>query len=204
MQRVEETPRLDPGVVQGGGQARNIIAEDVGEPVHGLGVRGDRLECYTVSGGQPLRVTSPNTPLLTDDPRQLAEVDVSKIVWSPEASQFFVASREGMLAVWPSGGIEWVDVVAPGFPVAAPRGRTWVWASERNTAQSEPGLWVGSSAEPPRRVFEAPASVVGWSPDGQALFFASDGLYVASAPDFTPMRISEALNPIGGIAWVLP
>jgi dipeptidyl aminopeptidase/acylaminoacyl peptidase len=138
------------------------------------------------------------------DPQQLAEIDVSKIVWSPEASQFFVASREGMLAVWSSGRIEWVDAVVPGFPVAAPGGRTWAWVSEGNIADFEPGLWVGPPAEPPRRVFEAPVSVVGWSPDGHALFFASDGLYVALAPGFTPMRISEALDPIDGMAWVHP
>ena len=138
------------------------------------------------------------------EPRRLAEVDVSRVVWSAGASRFFVQSREGLLAVQPSGEVVWVEAIAPGFPAVAPGGRVWVWASEGNIAGFEPGLWVTESTEPPRRVFEAPVPAVEWSPDGQALFFWGDGLYVAWAPDFTPMMVSETLEPIGDMIWVLP
>jgi len=137
-------------------------------------------------------------------PRHLAEIDVSRIIWSAEAGRFLVQSREGMLTVQPTGGMAWLEARAPDFPVVAPGGHTWAWASEGHVPGFEPGLWVRESAGSPHRIFEAPASVVGWSPDGQALFFVADGLYVAQAPDFTPTLISGESQSFDAMIWALP
>ena len=139
-----------------------------------------------------------------EEPQHLAEINVSQITWSGEANQFLVESKEGMLAVAPTGEIAWFEAPAPGLPVVAPGGHTWAWASEGNLPGLKPGLWVRELGELPRQVYKAPASIIGWSPDGTALFFANDGLYVAYRPDFRPILISNTLQPLGNVIWVLP
>jgi WD40 repeat protein len=141
-----------------------------------------------------------------EEPKHLAEIDVSGIVWSEEANLFLVRSQEGILAVRPTGEITFtgLEAPAPDLPVVAPEGRTWAWGSSRDTSALGAGLWVGRLGEPPRRVWDARAVVVGWSPDGRALFFAGDGLYVAHAPDFAPIPISPTLQPSDNLIWVLP
>jgi sugar lactone lactonase YvrE len=141
-----------------------------------------------------------------EEPKHLAEIDVSGIAWSADANLFFVRSQEGVLAVRPTGEITFAGLEAPasGLPVVAPEGRTWVWWSRRDTSRLGAGLWIGKLEEPPRQVWEALAAVVGWSPDGRTLFFAGDGLYVAHAPYFAPIQVSPTLQPLGDMIWVLP
>jgi hypothetical protein len=141
-----------------------------------------------------------------EEPKHLAEIDVSGIAWSAEANLFLVRSQEGILAVRPTGEIMFTGLEPPasGFPVVAPEGRTWAWGCNRDISVLGFGLWVGRLGEPPRQVWEATAAVVGWSPDGRELFFAGDGLYVAHAPDFAPIQISPTVQPLGEVIWVLP
>jgi hypothetical protein len=140
------------------------------------------------------------------EPKHLAKIDVSGIVWSAEANLFLVRSQEGILAVRPTGEIIFtgLEAPAPGLPVVAPEGRAWAWGSGRDASALGTGLWVGRLGEPPSRVWDARAAVVGWSPDGRALFFASEGLYVAYAPDFAPIQLSPTLQPLSDVIWVLP
>ena len=106
------------------------------------------------------------------------------------------------IAVQPDGKTMQLENFPRVIPVAAPGGQVWAWSG----TEAEPGLWVGRLDEPQWHVFDANANGLSWSPDGQSLFFFSDGLYVARAPDFIPSLVSDALRPAGedSLVWVLP
>jgi hypothetical protein len=63
------------------------------------------------------------------------------------------------------------------------------------------GLWVASASVAPFRFSTGTTNILEWSPDSQNLFFYVDEggglirLYVAQAPGFTPVLLSEEIKP---------
>jgi hypothetical protein len=67
-------------------------------------------------------------------------------------------------------------------------------------------VWIGSLQSPQaqaRQIFSGPASDLEWAPEAaHMLFFASDGLFTAAAPDYVPARVNEIGDSAGNPAWV--
>ena len=122
-------------------------------------------------------------------------------VYSWEADAFFVVSDQGVFAVWRDGRIT---------PLPAPTGSGGVPAAGGDTGQtlawSGEGVWIGSLQSPQaqaRQIFSGPASDLEWAPEAaHMLFFASDGLFTAAAPDYVPARVNEIGDSADNPAWV--
>ena len=134
-------------------------------------------------------------------PLRLAEDEPSEIEWSDEMEMFFIRTKNGVLAADRFGNV--LELVAPetsrGLPTAAPNSFRLAWTGDE--------LWIGlltdSIENPPRRIFKQPVREASWSPDGEhLLFMTSEGLYVASGPNFDPIQLGDfgGRDPV----WVLP
>jgi hypothetical protein len=135
---------------------------------------------------------------------RVVEDVIQRLIWDAQVDLLFAVSEFGGLSVSPSG--EFIDLDTPPgsreLPAASGASRTLAWVGE--------GLWIGpllgSIDSPPEKIFDAPTYQAYWSPDGRhLLFFAEDGLYAASEPDFAPALVGSGVSarPWKGI-WVGP
>jgi hypothetical protein len=131
--------------------------------------------------------------------------DASSAAYSQQADEFFVRTegelgevaglfRDGTLTLLaaPTG--------SEGVPTAGgDLGQMLAWSGE--------GVWIGSLQSPQaqaRQIFSDPAYYPQWGPEAEhLLFFASDGLFTAAAPDYIPARVGSATaSQEGGVSWV--
>ena len=137
------------------------------------------------------------------EPERVADLGFHR--WDPEANLFFIITQEDrtLAAVTPDGEIVNTPSGLPGMPAAAPGGNIWAWAG-RDSKYGPLGMWVGSPQEEAQQIFEERAASPAWSPDGSTLFFVGedeDDLYVANAPEFSPIMVSDQLKGIKSLAW---
>ena len=137
------------------------------------------------------------------EPERVADLGFHR--WDPEANLFFIITQEDrtLAAVTPDGEIVNTPSGLPGMPAAAPGGNIWAWAG-RDSKYGPLGMWVGSPQEEAQQIFEERAASPAWSPDGSTLFFVGedeDTLYVANAPEFSPIMVSDQLKGIKSLAW---
>jgi WD40 repeat protein len=123
----------------------------------------------------------------------IVEDIASRLRWSPELGLFLAQTENGVLALSTQG--DFIDLNVPdgafGFPAVAPATKQIAWTGS--------SLWLGSLTDsidqPPRLVYEQPASHASWDPEGQVLIFYSDGqLLVAEGPEFAPAFVADGLT----------
>ena len=134
------------------------------------------------------------------------EFSYPQVLWSEDASLFFVSSDfgAGVIAVDSNG--QFIDLDMPQgakvFPAVAPGSRDLAWGGDALWV----GLLLGSIDNPPVEIFSEPVYSVTWTPDGESvLFFSGSSLYIAHKPDVTPLLIGDGLdNQDGYSVWLIP
>ena len=132
----------------------------------------------------------------------ISETERYQVTWSPEANLFFVHGGGSVLAFTTTGEAVELPAAMDDLPLVAHGGSAWAW-----TGPDSHDLYVRFSGQEPRQVSGGYIFRPIWSPDGETLFFHSDGmLYLAQAPDFEPVWITDELELDGDslIAWVEP
>ncbi|NIM96411.1 MAG: hypothetical protein GTO18_22150 [Anaerolineales bacterium] len=137
---------------------------------------------------------------------RIVEDDASYILWSDEAGLFLALTKNGVLAVAPSG--DFIDLNVPEgtswFPEVASGTKQLAWTGDS-------GVWIGpllgSIDQPPQQIFTEETWTAAWASEGEHLLFitAEGSLYVAHSPDFTPVLVAEGVTSGGAdSAWVWP
>ena len=170
-------------------------------------------DCFSSLERDPLSgkilLSNSNLFLISPDgssPKTVASGTHLYIKWAADLKSFLFLG-EGLFTASLTGEVAAVPVSLPAatLPVVSPDGRLWAWLPWNN--QASQGLWIGKEGQQPTQVFNHPIGYAGWSPDGQALIFSSEGaLYVARSPGFSPEVVSTTLNPIQPLTvnWILP
>ncbi|MCJ7624229.1 MAG: hypothetical protein MUO76_12060, partial [Anaerolineaceae bacterium] len=144
-------------------------------------------------------------PLIEKTLHNLHPADAYKAEWKEEAKLFRVADSFGQILAFRSNG-EMVQIpseVASLFPIKAPSSDQWAWCSAG--LDTVPGLWIGTLQEQPRRVFKDPVLSIQWGLDGEMLLFSSwEDLFVAHAPGFEPVLVTELPVYLLDITMVRP
>jgi hypothetical protein len=112
--------------------------------------------------------------------------------WKEDAQFFQVVDSNGQKLAFRSNGemVEFPSEVISLFPVKSPPGGLWAWGSSGHN--SDPGLWIGTLQEQPRKVFEGSVRSILWGPGGRMLLFSSgENLFVSHAPGFEPFLVRE-------------
>ncbi len=116
--------------------------------------------------------------------------NATQLGWSPPAGVFYASTDAGWLAFTPDGKPAHLPDAINGEPVVAPGGKTWAWLD-----LDAGGVQASLDGVHAQNVFSNAASLLTWSPDGQTLFFFSDGsLYAASLPDLKPVLVTDQLQ----------
>jgi WD40 repeat protein len=128
--------------------------------------------------------------------RSITLMSVDWIWWSPPLGKFIAQYRFGFVyLISPSGEVEQLSSEGPfadlfgNHPLISPDGIYWAWIAGHSQDPVE-GLWIGSPNQGfPERQHQIVTDAI-WSLESQTLFFMSDGLYMASAPEFEPETIA--------------
>lgn len=163
----------------------------------------DSFSEFCNNGTPGLYLSSPQLPLQQTGQPLLPFGAIAR--WEPALGGFLVAGEGSLTLLQSDGSTTALQPAQPELPLLSPNGERWAWAQN----EAPGGVWVGTFNQTPQRIFDGSAHDAIWTPDGTTLFFFGDspglgqGLFRASAPNFTPTRVVEALDG-SAPAWVLP
>jgi hypothetical protein len=133
-------------------------------------------------------------------PEQVLDGNIYNVVFSPEAYAFMTYVSPDVYLITSIGTVLQIDAITGNLPKTGYSNMEFAWYGSE-------GLWVNVPTDPSipiRRIFNGKVIYVTWDLHSEyLLFFTDSAFYVAKAPEFIPVMVSDQLST-KDVTWVMP